>query len=94
MEQKKNESIGALWENEGKNGTKYLSGNVEIDGKKHPIVVFKNTYKQPGEKSPDWRILPKQQKQGVAVAPDSPAAESGKTSADFDDNIPFNEDLF
>ena len=36
--------IGAAWLKNSKNA-KYLSGYVEIDGKKHPITLFKNSYK-------------------------------------------------
>lgn len=87
-----NESIGALWKNQGKNGKTYLSGNVEIDGRKIPIIIFPNTYKKPGEKTPDYRILPKQEKSGY-VQPGSPADDyrNGRNSFGEDD-IPFNED--
>ena len=50
-------NIGALWTHESKHGTKYLSGVIEIDGKKHEIVIFKNTYKEE-PKHPDFRIFP------------------------------------
>jgi len=50
------QSIGALWVKEGKNG-KYLSGNVEIGGVKHAVIVFKNTLKKEGERTPDYRIF-------------------------------------
>lgn len=53
-EEKKNTSIGALWINEGKN-IKYLAGEIEVDGTKTKIVVFKNSYKTE-EKHPDYRI--------------------------------------
>ena len=55
MTEKKN--IGALWQHESRNGAKYLSGVIEIDGKKHDIVVFKNTFKEEA-KHPDFRIFP------------------------------------
>lgn len=48
--------IGALWINE-KNGKKYMSGDVTIDGQQVRIVVFKNTYKEEGTKQPDYNIL-------------------------------------
>jgi len=51
----KQQSIGALWLNESKSGNKYMAGNVEIDGVKTKIVVFKNSYKD-DEKKPDYRI--------------------------------------
>lgn len=48
-------SIGALWIKESAKG-KFLSGVVEVNGEKLNIVVFKNTFKKEGEKSPDYRI--------------------------------------
>lgn len=56
----KEESIGCFWEKEGQNGT-YMSGVVEIDGVKHSVVVFKNSYKKE-DKQPDWRIYPKKER--------------------------------
>lgn len=53
----KQQSIGALWISESKNGAKYMSGSIEIDGVKHKIVVFKNTFKEE-DKHPDYRIFP------------------------------------
>mgnify|MGYP003290381841 CR=1 FL=1 len=54
----KNESIGALWIAETKAG-KFMSGEIELDGKKTRIIVFRNNYKTE-EKHPDYRIyLPK-----------------------------------
>lgn len=50
----KNESIGALWIGEGKTG-KFMSGEIELDGKKTRIIVFKNNYKKE-DKHPDYRI--------------------------------------
>jgi len=47
--------LGVLWEKSGRNGT-YFTGNIEIGGEKHRIVVFKNGNKR-GEKAPDYRIL-------------------------------------
>lgn len=49
-------SIGALWLNEAKNGTKYLRGEIELDGEKHKIIVFKNDHKKE-DKHPDYRIF-------------------------------------
>jgi hypothetical protein len=59
-EQEKN--IGGLWLKESnKTGKKYMSGNIEIDGRKIKIVVFKNTKKDANnpadEKKPDYRIF-------------------------------------
>ena len=51
----KNKSIGALWLKEGKNG-KFMSGSIEIEGRKHNFVVFKNSYKEQ-DKQPDYKIF-------------------------------------
>jgi uncharacterized protein (DUF736 family) len=67
-------SIGALWLNESKKGNKYMSGNVEIQGVKHKIVVFKNNYKD-DDKKPDYRIFPSQ--------------SQNEAPQDFENDIPF-----
>ena len=51
-----NDKIGALWIKTSVKG-EFLSGNIEVDGKKIPIVCFKNTLKKEGEKTPDYNIL-------------------------------------
>ena len=53
MEQE-NRKIGALWIKEGSKG-EFMSGELIIDGEKHPIVVFKRNKRS--EKEPDWDIL-------------------------------------
>ena len=50
-------ACGALWLKESAKG-KYFSGEVEFDGVKRQIVVFRNTFKEPGSKQPDYKILP------------------------------------
>jgi hypothetical protein len=46
-------SIGALWTKEGNKG-KYLSGNIELNGHKLNISIFRND-KAEGKK-PDYKI--------------------------------------
>ena len=53
MENKKN--IGAFWLKTSKAGNKFMSGNIEIKGEKHEIVVFENTHKTQ-ENQPDYKI--------------------------------------
>ena len=53
--------IGAFWDKTSKTGLRYLSGFVEIDGKRHELVVFANK-KDGNEKRPDWRIYPSEPK--------------------------------
>ena len=54
-EEKKN--IGCLWSKVSAKGTKFLSGNVEINGVKHNIVVFTNKHKT-NPNAPDYTIMP------------------------------------
>lgn len=49
------DEIGGLWRRDGSNG-EFLSGRLTIDGKSVEVVVFPNTYKQDGERTPDWRV--------------------------------------
>jgi hypothetical protein len=55
-EKEKKPSIGGLWEKVTKNGSVFLSGNIEIDGKKVRISCFQNGYKKAGDNQPDLRI--------------------------------------
>lgn len=48
--------IGAIWQKESSAGKIYYFGKIQIDGKEHQFVMFKNDYKEPGSKQPDWRI--------------------------------------
>ena len=57
----KEQSIGALWV-KGEGGKKFMTGNVEINGEKYAIVVFKNTYKKE-DKHPDYRIYAARERQ-------------------------------
>jgi hypothetical protein len=51
-------NIGGIWKRKGTKGS-FLSGQIEIDGKKIPFVAFENKYKDTPNK-PDFVILPKQ----------------------------------
>lgn len=54
-----NKSMGGLWKKE-KNGHKYYSGQIEIDGVKHNFVCFHNSFKKDGDNKPDYYIpIPK-----------------------------------
>lgn len=53
MSQWTNNVIGAFWKKGDQ--SKYLSGYIEIDGKKVPITVFPNKFKKE-KKHPDFII--------------------------------------
>lgn len=53
MPTNKEDELGALWLNKMTDGTPYFKGKLK-DGT--PIVIWKNKHKQPGEKTPDYRI--------------------------------------
>lgn len=73
--------IGGLWLNEGKQG-KYMAGNVsEALPAGAKIMVFKNTYKKPGEKTPDYTI-------NVATD-DQPAPKEDHSQAPPESDSPF-----
>jgi len=75
----KQKDIGALWQNLSKSGNKYLSGSIEIDGTKHKIVVFANSYKEK-ETHPDYKIYLSQ--------PQGTLAREEKAH-EFKDDVPF-----
>jgi|GEM_PF-1199925 len=88
--------IGALWVNESKAGSTYLSG--QIDGRR--IVVFRNRFKDAGDKKPDYRIFLEEERQPqgetalpVQAQPTRKAAtepsRGWKDSGGTSDDIPF-----
>jgi len=89
-EQKKNDKIGALWERVGNKGP-WMSGEIEIDGVKHSVVVFKNTFKEK-DTQPDWNILKSKPREGgqQRPAPQEQQTRSYHPVADVDDeSVPF-----
>lgn len=84
-DKEKMESIGALWEKNSPKGAKYFAGSVEIDGKKIPLVVFKNGYKKE-DKHPDWKIFiskPKEERNNEVNE------NTENTEQQIDDDLPF-----
>jgi len=89
-DQQQKKDIGGLWKQTSKNGMPYLSGTV--NGQR--IVVFPNSKKQDGEKTPDYRIYEQTPwlssylgtVMGQQAAP--AAAPSGRRAVTSDD-IPF-----
>lgn len=48
--------IGALWIKEQRGGAEYFSGEIEIDGRKQRVVVFKNGYRTDENRQPHFII--------------------------------------
>lgn len=102
MADEKKQPIGALWEKTSQSGTVFLSGDIEIDGVKHPVVCFQNGYKKES-KHPDWRIFKSEERQqggsGERRPAPQPAREEQRHSRPHDtpvydpplpeDDIPF-----
>lgn len=59
--EKKLVKIGGAWKHESSKGTKYFSGQVKLEkdlpaGSTLQLVMFKNGYKEEGDKKPDLII--------------------------------------
>lgn len=52
----KEDELGGLWLRTSAKGTKFMTGKINgVD-----VVIFKNTMKQEGEKTPDYRVYKSQ----------------------------------
>ena len=51
-----NVKLGGLWLKDSKNGTKYMSGNINIYGAALYISILKNNKKE-NDKQPDYHIF-------------------------------------
>lgn len=51
-----NTNKGAVWLKTSKNGLKYMSGTVNVNGEEFKIRVMKNDYKKE-DKQPDYRVF-------------------------------------
>lgn len=78
----KKKPIGGIWKRSGQYGD-YLSGQIEINGQKFNFRAYENSYKKPGEKTPDFKIFPVVPKQL-----ETKHAEPKQNAMDEDD-IPF-----
>jgi uncharacterized protein (DUF736 family) len=54
------EKLGAMWKRLNKNKEPYLTGVIEVKGKKINIIVFKNGYKNT-DNHPDYIIYEKEE---------------------------------
>jgi hypothetical protein len=84
---------GALWIRESKQGTKFMAGHVIVGGKKLAVVAFKNTKKQPGEKTPDFRLYEADEPQPQADAKQEPQEPKTQTESNQDELVIGADDM-
>jgi len=78
---KNDTKIGGLWMSSSTNPkAPFAKGEIEVKGEKIRIVVWKNSYKQAGDKKPDYQIEIDRKEAGTVA--DKPKPE-------FTDDIPF-----
>lgn len=82
----KQQSIGALWIKQGSKG-QYLSGYVEVDGQKIPLVCFTNGYKKEA-KHPDYQMYKSEQKERTEEPRDNQAELNNLGNDDNQDVYP------
>jgi len=86
-EEKREESIGAIWEKTAKNGQPYYSGTVTVDGVEVRFVAFKNRKKEGNQ--PDWRILESKPASNHQDTRPEPPKQEAKANAPDEDYCPF-----
>lgn len=86
MESQKANNPAVLWEGETQTGEPKLTLKVEEALSPGYYTVLKNRYKQPGEKSPDWKVMAQQdgQERRAYKAAPPPAGAGGS-----DSDVPF-----
>jgi hypothetical protein len=98
MSEKNPNRIGALWYPQTENqNAPAAKGSIEIDGKTIKVVVWRNKWKQPGEKSPDLYIeidqgKPQRQSKPADLGYGSKPASREPEPVEpefFEDDIPF-----
>jgi hypothetical protein len=98
MSDKNPNRIGALWypQNQSDNAPA-AKGSIEVNGQTIKVVVWRNKWKQPGEKSPDLYIEIDQPRE-PGSQPAKPAADLGygnnpasqpQEAVEYDDDLPF-----
>ena len=92
----KADELGALWDKTSGRGAQFMSGKLKLpDGQEYEVVVFRNSHKQEGERTPDWRIYKSAPREGSAPAPQQsgPHPQRGGSGRsvreDLSDDIPW-----
>lgn len=81
-----NKDCGALWVRT-KEDKEYMTGTITIGDTVYEIVLFKNSYKKEGDRTPDWRIYHSKPRAEERVEPDT--NDAGQFPAEGNDAIPF-----
>lgn len=81
---------GALWINTS-GDKEFLRGEVTIDGTKHKIICYKNSFKKEGEITPDWNLFVDvpDKKDYQEKQPNQNPAPAQQQAPVEDDDIPF-----
>lgn len=62
----RNDELGGLWlKTSQRDGSKFMSGRLKLPEGEVEVVVFKNSHKQPGERTPDYRVYRSQPRDGA-----------------------------
>ncbi len=64
-EQKKD--IGSLWKKSSEKAPEYMTGVIELDGKKYQLVIFPND-KGDNERRPDYKIRLSEPRQDASAS--------------------------
>lgn len=97
-----NTNKGAVWLKTSKNGLKYMSGILDVNGVEYDIAMFKND-KKGNDKAPDYRLVitskeeqqtPTEPSQGEIIAKavneeSDPFQDFGSEVQLTDDDLPF-----
>jgi uncharacterized protein (DUF736 family) len=65
MAMDRDSELGGLWLKTSNAGNKFMSGKLTINGELIEVVIFKNTFKQEGERTPDYRVYRSQPRDGA-----------------------------
>ena len=93
-----NTNKGAVWLKTSKNGLKYMSGILDVNGVAHDIAMFKND-KKGNDKAPDYRLVvtnkaeqqtPTEPSQGEIIK--SAMNEESDPFQDFNDEVQLSSD--
>lgn len=86
----KQKEVGVLWSKTSNKGMSFMSGTIEIEGKKVEVVAFLNSNKK-NPKEPDWRLYesrPREQQENALPQRETEAVDPAVEPIDGD-SIPF-----